>query len=157
MKKQIASITLGLVILFSATSSYAGDKKPGSNTKLTANEKAVKDFNQQFKNAATPVIYSYENGFTVSSEKDGNKITSAYNKKGNWTYTIERLAAGNFAPDVVELVKADYENYAITGMKKIDQAGYNTVYIVHLENCNAIKTVRVKNDETELLQDFKKG
>jgi hypothetical protein len=157
MKKQIATITLGLVILASATTTtYAADKNPGSN-KLTANEKAMKDFTQQFKNVATPVIYSNEDGFIVSSEMNGNKISSAYNKKGNWTYTIERLAAANFAADVVDAVKSDYGNFTITGMEKIDQSGYNTVYIVHLENDNAIKTVRVKNDETEVLQDFRKG
>ncbi|MEO7487188.1 MAG: hypothetical protein ABIU77_08805 [Ferruginibacter sp.] len=157
MKKQIASFTLGLVILASATTtSYAADKKPGSN-KLTANEKVMKDFNQQFKNVATPVIYSSEDGFIVSSEANGNKITSAYNKKGNWTYTIERFGSGNFVADIVDVVKADYDNFSITGMEKIDQSGYNTVYIVHLENDHCIKTVRVKNDESEVLQDFKKG
>lgn len=131
MKKQIASFTLGLVILASATTtSYAADKKPAS--KLTANEKVMKDFNQQFKNGTTPVIYSSEYGFIVSSEANGNKITSAYNKKGNWTYTIERFGSGNFVADIVDVVKADYDNFSITGMEKIDQSGYNTVYIVHL-------------------------
>ncbi len=42
-------------------------------------------------------------------------------------------------------------------MEKIDQSGYNTVYIVHLEDSHYIKTIRVKNDEVELIQDFKKG
>lgn len=157
MKKQIASIALGLVILTSATTSYAADKNPGTNTTPTANEKVIKDFNKHFKNAATPIIYSSEDGFIVNSEKGDNKITSAYNKKGERIYTIERFIGGNVTADIVDKVKEDYDDFDITGMEKIDQVGYNTVYIVHLENCHSIKTVRVRNDETELLQDFTKG
>ena len=157
MKKQILSIALGLVTMAIGTTTTAADKNPVSSKKLTANEKAVKDFTKQFKNSANPTIYSSTDGFIVSADSAGNKITSAYNKKGNWVYTIERYAAENLAKDIVDIVKDSYEDYAIAGMEKIDQSGYNTVYIVHLEDSHYIKTIRVKNDEVELIQDFKKG
>jgi hypothetical protein len=42
-------------------------------------------------------------------------------------------------------------------MDKVDQPGNESVYIVYLEGRNSFKTVRVVNDEVELVQDFQKG
>ena len=41
-------------------------------------------------------------------------------------------------------------------MEKIDQSGIKSVYVVHMQNSNSYKTLRVKNDEVDLVQDFKK-
>ena len=48
MKKQILSIALGLAIMAIGTTTTAADMNPVSSKKLTANEKAVKDFTKQF-------------------------------------------------------------------------------------------------------------
>jgi hypothetical protein len=157
MKKGILSIALGLAIMAIGTTTKAADKTFVNSKKLTANEKAVKDFTKQFKNAVTLTIYSAGDGFIVNSDSAGNKVTSAYNKKGSWVYTIERYATDKPVAEIVDIVKDSYENYTIAGMEKIDQPGFNTVYIVHLENCHSIKTVRVTNEEVELVQDFEKG
>jgi len=42
-------------------------------------------------------------------------------------------------------------------MEKVDRPGHNTIYIVHLEDINSIKTVRVSNGEVELVKDFKRA
>ncbi len=42
-------------------------------------------------------------------------------------------------------------------MEKVEQPGFNSVYIVHIEDCNSIKTLRVTSDEVELVQDFQKA
>ncbi len=154
MKKQILSIALGLVIMAIETTITAADKNPVSSKKLTANEKAVKDFTKQFKNSANPAIYSSTDGFIVSADSTGNKITSACNKKGNWVYTIERYAADNLVKDIVDNVKDSYEDYAVAGMEKIDQSGYNTFFMLHFETNSSFKTVRVRNDDVELIHDF---
>jgi len=157
MKKQILSIALGLAIMATGTTTTAADKNPVSSKKLSANEKAVKNFIKQFTNSVNSTIYSSADGFIISTDSAGSKITSAYNKKGDWVYTIERYAADNLENDIVDIVKDNYEDYAVAGMEKIDQSGYNTIYIVHLEDIHSIKTIRVRNDEVELIQDFKKG
>ena len=157
MKKQILSIALGLAIMATGTTTTAADKNPVSGKKLSANEKAVKNFTKQFTNPVNSTIYSSADGFIISTDSAGSKITSAYNKKGDWVFTIERYAADNLEKDIVDIVKDSYEDYAVAGMEKIDQSGYNTIYIVHLEDSHSIKTIRVRNDEVELIQDFKKG
>jgi hypothetical protein len=157
MKKQILSIALGLVMMAVGTTTYAADKNPVSGTKLTANEKVVKNFNRQFKNSVNPTIYTSNDGFIVQSQADGHEITSTYNKKGNWFYTITRYSADNLTKNIIDIVKGSYDNYFISGMEKVDQPGSKSVYVVHIENCNSFKTLRVSNDEVELVQDFKKA
>jgi len=157
MKKQILSIALGLVMMAIGTTTYAGDKTPGSSTKLTANEKVVKDFNKKFKSSVNPVIYSSKDGFIAKSLVDGHEITSAYDKKGNWVYTIKLYPTDNLALNIINIVEGSFDNYFITTMDKVDQPGNESVYIVYMENCNSFKTLRVVNNEVELVQDFRKG
>ena len=91
------------------------------------------------------------------SNVNGNEISSAYDKKGNWLYTIERHGAASLLKNVMDIVKDSYYDYFISGMEKVDRPGHNTIYIVHLEDINSIKTVRVSNGEVELVKDFKRA
>jgi hypothetical protein len=150
MKKQILSIALGLVTMAIGTTTYAADKNPVNATKFTVNEKAV-------NNSISSFIFLTTDGLTVHSEIDGNKVTSAYDKNGDWLYTIERHTAVSLLKDIMDIVKDSYSNYSITGMEKVDRPGHNTVYVVHIEDRNSIKTLRVRNGEVELMQDFQRG
>jgi hypothetical protein len=157
MKKQILSTAIGLVMMAIGTTTYAADKTPGSGTKPTANEKVVKDFNKQFKNSLNPTINSSNDGFIVKSLVDGHEITSAYDKKGNWVYTIKLYPTDNLALNIINIVKGSFDNYFITTMEKVDQPGNESVFVVHMENYNSFKTLRVVNNEVELVEDFQKG
>jgi len=154
MKKQILSIALGLMIMAIGTTTYAADKSTGSSAELTI--KGVKEPGKQLGNAGSSITSS-KDGFIVHSDVNGNQISSAYDKKGNWLYTIERHAAVSLLKNVMDIVKDSYYNYFISGMEKIDRPGHNTVYIVHIEDSNSIKTLRVNNNEVELVQDFKRA
>src|SRR5678815_4571810 len=135
MKKQILSIALVLAILIAGNVSHAADN---NNTKeLTPQEKIVKDFNAQF--ALTPTISVSGNGFIASSVADGHQVSSAYTKKGNRVYTITRYASDNLDKRIINIVKMNYDKYFISSMEKIEQPGFDAVYIVHLSNSNSIK------------------
>lgn len=157
MKKQILSIAIVLLMMAVGTTTYAGDKTPGSSTKLTANEKVAKDFHQRFKSSLNPTINSSGDGFIVQSRIDGHNITSAYDKKGNWVYTIKLYPTENLSLNIINIVKGSFDNYFITTMEKVDQPGNESVYIVHMENSDSFKTLRVVNNEVELVQNFQKG
>jgi len=153
MKKQILSIVLVLAILVTGTVSYAAAKN--SIKELTPQEKVIKDFSAQF--ALTPTVSSTGKGFIASSEVEGHQVSSAYTKRGNRVYTITRYPADNLAKNIIDIVKGSYDKYYITSMEKIEQPGFNAVYMVHLTNSNSIKTVRVSDNGLELLEDFKKS
>ncbi len=152
MKKQILSIALILGMLVTGTVSNAA----GNNNikELTPQEKVIKDFTAQFSLA--PSVSISDNGFIASSMIDGHQVSSAYNKKGSRVYTITRYPAGNLDKNIIDVVKGSYNKYFITSMEKVEQPGFDAVYMVHLTNSNSIKTVRVTGNDVELLQNFKK-
>ena len=154
MKKQILAIALGFIIMGIGTTTYAADKSTGSSAELTI--KGVKEPGKQLGNAGSSITSS-KDGFIVHSDVNGNQISSAYDKKGNWLYTIERHGAASLLKNVMDIVKESYYDYFISGMEKVDRPGHNTIYIVHIEDSNSIKTVRVSNAEVELVKDFERA
>ena len=157
MKKQILSIAFGLVLMAFATSTYAVDKPPA--TKITASEKAQKNFSKQFNYPVSSTLYSTSVGFIVQAQVNSHKVTSVYDKKGNWVYTIKRYPTESLAKNIIDIVKNNYDDngYFISTMEQIDQPGTKSVFIVHMENSNSFKTLRVTNGEVELVQDFQKA
>ena len=153
MKKTILSIVLAVSILLTGTVSNAATTN-STGKKLTSQEKVIKDFNAQF--ALTPTIIILNNGFMASTVIDGRKVSSAYNKKGNRVYSIVRYTSADLDKNIVDVVKEGYDKYFITSMEKVQQPGFDDVFLVHLTNSNSIKTVRVNGDETELIQNLKK-
>lgn len=156
MKKQILSIALGLVIIAMGTTTYAADKNPVSS-KITPNEKVLKNFNKQFKSSESPSISLLKDGFILQTQVEGHNVTSAYDKKGNWLYTLTFYPTENLEKNIIDIVKDNYNNYFISGMEKVDQSGNESVFVVHMENNDSFKTLRVVGNEVELVQDFKKG
>jgi hypothetical protein len=157
MKSKIVSIALALIITMSANATFAVGKNNAEPAKLTPQEKLLSNFEKQFKTETEPAIYASKNGFIVQSQADNHKVTAAYSAKGNWVYSITHFASDNLAKNVMDLVRENYENYYISGMEKVDQPGYNSVFIVHIKNNDSYKTVRVTNNDVELVQDIPKA
>jgi hypothetical protein len=152
MKKLIVSAALAFSILTIGTTSHAAT---GNSTKeLAPQEKIVKDFTAQF--VSTPTVTFTDNGYIASSVVDGHQVSAAYNKKGSRVYSIVRYTSDNLAKNIVDIVKGTYDKYFITSMEKIEEPNLKPVFIVHLTNANSVKTVRVSEDGTELLQNFRK-
>ena len=135
MKKQIVSIALGLVTMMATTATFAAEKNASADKKVSANEK----------------------GFIVNSQVDGHAVATAYDKKGNWVYTIERYSTDNLAKNVMDAVKENFGNYFIRSIEKVEQRGEQTVFVVHAEDSISMKTLKIVNGEVELVQDFVKG
>lgn len=128
MKKQFLFL-LFAAAMFTATSSFASEKNSTETAK----------------------------GYTVRSMIDGRESTSAYSKKGSWVYTIQTYSTDNLDKAIIDKVKEHYADYGVTGIQKIEQPGFDPVYIVYLENKTSLKTVRLANDEVELVSDYSKG
>jgi hypothetical protein len=129
MKKNILTIMLTAAVMLAASTSYASENKASVSA----------------------------NGYTVHSVIDGRESTTAYNKKGNWVYTIQYYSVDNLDKNIIDKVRTDYNNYGVTAIQKVEQPGTDAVYIVTLENKTSIKTVRLVNDEVELVKDLIKG
>jgi hypothetical protein len=129
MKKNILTIMLAAAVMLVASASYAS----GNKTSVTAK------------------------GYTTHSVIDGRQSTIAYDKKGNWVYTIQYYNTDNLDKNIVDKVRNDYNDYGVTAIQKIEQPGADPVYVVNLENKTSIKIVRLANDHVELIKDLIKG
>ncbi len=127
MKTRILSIVIGIVTTLVASTSYASD-----NTS---------------KSGKAHVVYSVV---------EGRQTMTAYNKNGKWIYTIQRYSPDNLDKNITDKVRSVYYDYGVTAIEKVEQPGMNVVYVVHLENEKSLKTVRLTDDEMELVQDFVK-
>ena len=110
----------------------------------------------------TSVSYAADNsskkeGHVVHSVIDGRNTMTAYDKKGKWVYTIQQYDVNQLDKDLIRRIKPVYYDYTITAVQKVEQPGKDAVYIVHLENEDSIKTIRMTDDETETVQDIGKG
>ena len=129
MKKQLLNISMSIAAMIIVSTSFAADKKSSSA----------------------------EKGYTVHTVVDGHESITAYNKKGNLVYSIQDFTADNLDKNIVNKIKTVYDKYSITGLQKIEQPGLSTVYVAYLENARTLKTVRIADDEMELVKQFTKG
>lgn len=147
-----AAITFG-------TGSFATGKMPGERTKLTPVQRAVKTFNKEFDNSVTPVVHSTNDGIILKAVINGHNVTSAYSKNGSWVYTIEHYPSESLSKNIIDLVQKEFNStgYYITTMKKIDQPGKSTVYLVEAQNSSTFTTLRVIENEVEVVSEFQKA
>ena len=128
---------------------YMGDEKK-------INAKAIKDFNGRFGDANNPMWFSDRNGFTTYFVKDGFGDRVFYDKKGHWEYSLIFYGEDKLPRDVRAAVKSTYFDMAITLVEEV-QTTENKVYIVHLEDKQNIKILKVNDQgEYEILQDLSK-
>lgn len=155
MKKQILSIAFGLAMILTTATVYAENK----NSIFPPQEKAIKEFNKQFNNSILPVVYPSNGGFLLKAAADGHTITSAYNKNGNWIYTIKQYSSESLLTNIIDVVQKGYNThgYYITTMKKIDQPGNGSVYLVNMQSSTSYKTLRVSNNQVEEVEFLQKA
>lgn len=156
MKKKILSIAAGLLLTAISSTSFAQTVQV-NETSTKSSEKAFNAFDEQFGNSMTPASYISGNGGIILKGEIGNReVTSVFNKKGNWVYSITRYPSTSLEKNVIDIVERGYDTrgYYITSMEKVDQPGLETVFIVHLKGNDSYKTLRVVANDVEVVEDF---
>lgn len=129
--------------------------RPVNMNAITPN--AVRDFNNAFKNAVNIKWYNVpESGAVVYFTNEEIQMKSAYNKKGQWQYTLSFYDENKLSPAVRKLVKSSYYDFAISRVIEVEQDN-KTIFVVYLEDATSLKTARVCNGEMEIVEDYKKS
>jgi hypothetical protein len=83
-------------------------------------------------------------------------MTSVFNKKGNWVYSIVVYPPVSLDKHILDVVNNGYsaDGYNITGMEKIQQPGMETVFLVYIKNNTSYKTLRVSHNDIEVMQEY---
>jgi hypothetical protein len=119
--------------------------------------KAMRDFlkrNKAVYNAEWMII---ETGFMVKyTDKNNSRCRSVYGSKGQFLYTIKQYYESNMPHDVRGMVKSQYYDYTITLVEEIVESLKPLVYVVHLEDADTIKNIRISEREMDVIEDYKK-
>jgi hypothetical protein len=122
------------------------------------NPKAVKNFTRTYKDVTTETWLKTKDGFAARFISEGIRNTILYDTKGHWTgivknYTEEKLPTG-----IRQIVKSKYYDYSIfyvDELETVESAGVPT-YVIHLEDKNSLKLVRLYDGEMETWKEYKK-
>jgi hypothetical protein len=130
----------------------SGGDTPRSKTTVVSmsngNSKAVNDFNRRFNKVSDAWWLSDNNGFTSYFKEDGFTNRVAYDRKGNWIYTMIYYNESRLPKNVRSVVKSEFYDLTIVLVKEV-QTMYGKVYVVNLEDKTTIRIVKV-NDEGEM-------
>ncbi len=80
-----------------------------------------------------------------------------YDKSGSWQYTIAGYGEDKLPKEIRNMVKSIYYDYSITFVNEINMTKGEPVYLVQLQDETSMKTVRVSNDEIDVLEELSKS
>ena len=134
-------------------------KDTGKNNDLynTVYRHALKDFQRSFAGVSNVTWYEANNGgYIARFLQDDVKTVVAYNRKGNWSYTIRYYGEKKLPDDVREMVKRTYYDYSILGISEV-HFYEQTVYMIYIQDENHLKTIRIYNDEMDEVANYPRG
>ncbi len=127
-----------------------------SSTSESINLKAVKDFKKSFAGAKNESWEKIKDGYIAMFSQGSVQTTVGYNAKGKWMYNILRYDESKLPRDVRAQVKSTYYDCTIT---QVDEIHYQdkVTYLVHMQDANTWKIIRVCDGDMDVYQDFDKA
>jgi len=118
--------------------------------------RAVKDFQKSFKDITNEQWSNLPDGFIASFTMDSMQTRVAYNRKGNWQYTMRYYNEKELPGEVRSMVKSVYYDYTISRVAEI-HIDDQPVYIVYIQDETHFKIIGVNNDEMQVIQEYTRG
>jgi hypothetical protein len=116
--------------------------------------KATGHFWNTFGESKNEKWYPLPDGFLAEFTERSVQVKVVYDKKGNWVYTIRQYTEKELPGEIRAQVRQTYYDDTIGVVKEVIQPQY-TVYLIHIENGVRWKTIRVRDGEMEVVQEFR--
>jgi hypothetical protein len=123
----------------------------GDDKKLI-NPKAIRDFSRTFSNVTNEDWHIIRNGFIARFKLQDMQYRIVYNKKGSRLATFCYYNEQQLPADVRRLIKSTFYDFNIVQVTEVSVAG-KTAYLVNIQDKTSLKTIKVVNDEMEIMQD----
>jgi len=139
-------------------SSYkAGDKENTNeiNNNSEVNSKILKNFYRSYGEKPGAKWSKTDNGFAVSFKNNNMNTNVYYKNSGSVEYKINYYFEDQLPKDVRHIVKSNFYDYSITQVSEVHKNG-SIGYFVKIEDKYFIKTVRVLNEEWEVVESLVK-
>ena len=120
------------------------------------NIRAQRDFSREFKNVFDVKWVISANGLLAAYFTDAGIVTRRYyNKKGSYEYMIRYYNEDKLSRNIRHLVKSQYYDCTIEQVTEVTWRGV-IAYITKLQDDTSWKTVKVVDNEIELLEEYSK-
>jgi hypothetical protein len=121
--------------------------------------RALKDFTKTYKNVISERWEKIKDGYATRFILNDVMNSIYYNTKGRWTGSVKGYSEDKMPHDIRDIVKHEYYDYSIIYVEEvetIDSYGIPT-YVIHLEDKNNIKLVRIGNRQMDVMEEFQKS
>jgi len=149
--------TLASAATASAKPATASNSSLANTSNSTISLRAIKDFKGRFTNAKGEQWFPIETGFVAYFKVDEFQQRIFYDKKGRWQSSLRCLSEKQLPRDIRAIVKSTYYDFVIT-LVQIVEIPNHMVYLVHLEDENSLRIVRVSEEgEMDILEEYVKA
>jgi hypothetical protein len=121
------------------------------------NLKALRNFNQKFKNVTSEKWYEMPDGYRATFASDGIRNRLDYDKNGNWLHTIRYYDEKKLPVEVRRLVVTSYLDYNIRSVEEIEAPRTPLFYVIHLEGQAQWINIKVADNEIYEIEKIKKS
>ena len=134
-----------------------------SSDKIAGNDaispKALKDFSKTYKNATSESWEKIKDGCATRFILNDVMNSIYYNTKGRWAGSVKGYSEDKMPHDIRNIVKQEYYDYSIIYVEEVETIGSNGIptYVIHLEDKNNIKLVRIGDRQMDVMEEYKKS
>ncbi len=121
----------------------------------SVNEKVLKTFTQNFRDAEGETWQTETYGYRVKFLSKSVKHTVDYSRNGHWIATIKNYDENNIPEDIRKTVNTVYSSYTIMHATEV-QTRKGKGRVVKIEDERSCKTLKVIDGQMEIIEEFKK-
>lgn len=132
--------------------------KPGSDAKSSApigvSVRTLRNFYRMFSQTEAR-WYEIDDAYIAKFSNNSVETMVGYGKRGSWLYTIKRFGEKILPRNVREQVKSTYFDYTIIHIDEVQVPKQrNSIYIIHMRDKRNFKTLRVCDQEMEVILEY---
>ncbi len=157
----LALATFNFIQAQNADVSYSGKKNDDNPNGIKAADKNApsakveKDFSRSCKDAENINWSVVPEGSIVYYSLNGKKGLRFYNKKGDFVHDVLSYSEEKLPLNIRDMIKQTYYlDYDITLAQEVHTQG-KLIYVVQIKNKSTMKTLRICDDEMEVLKEYK--
>jgi hypothetical protein len=125
----------------------------GTTDKAEVSEKVTKSFNHLFKDASTPVWYTYNKRIIVNFILNDQRNKAVFEKNGRLVYHLIFGTEKQMPADVRTTVKSKYFDYAINSTVNVNTEG-RSIWIVNISDPKEIMVLRIEDGVMDVRDRF---
>jgi hypothetical protein len=118
--------------------------------------KAVREFKTTYKTVDNESWSITPAGYQARFVDDGALYLVFYNKKGKWLHTKKQFDETKLDKEVRAQIKSVYYDYTIFLIEEIEEPQKSVSYIVHMEDANSYKHIRIRDKRIDMVMDVDK-